>query len=126
MKEDDKNKILSGDSMKIYQIHEYYGEWEDFHDIIIGSYLKKERAEEEKFKAEAKSKELMAYSKKCNNCPYLGFDNSYSAIKDLLDKYPSYCEKASLEHTEYGINCDNYYGCYDESTFEIKEVEVIE
>ena len=34
--------------MTIYQLHEYSGEWEDYRDRIIGSYLRKERAEEEK------------------------------------------------------------------------------
>lgn len=43
--------------MKIYQLHEYGGEWEDRYDYIIGSYLRKERAEEEKVKAEKMEKE---------------------------------------------------------------------
>ena len=30
--------------MKIYQLHEYGGQWEDSFDYIIDSYLKKERA----------------------------------------------------------------------------------
>ena len=38
--------------MKIYQLHKHGGEWEDYRDVIIGSYLRKERAEEEKLKAE--------------------------------------------------------------------------
>ena len=40
--------------MTIYQIHEYNGEWDDFTDRIIGSYISKERAEEEKFKFETR------------------------------------------------------------------------
>ena len=50
--------------MKIYQLHEYSGVWEDFHDYIRGSYLRKERAEKEKVKAEAEEKELAKKSKK--------------------------------------------------------------
>ena len=36
--------------MKIYQLHKFGGEWEDSYDYIIGSYLRKERAEEETMK----------------------------------------------------------------------------
>ena len=31
--------------MKIYQVHKYSGEYEDYRDQIIGSYLRRERAE---------------------------------------------------------------------------------
>lgn len=44
--------------MKIYQLHEYKGEWEDFRDIIIGSYLRKQRAEEELAKDEAEEPDM--------------------------------------------------------------------
>ena len=43
--------------MKIYQLHERGGEWEDYYDYIRGSFLRKERAIEEKIKAEVKQKE---------------------------------------------------------------------
>ena len=110
--------------MKIYQLHEYSGEWEDFHDRIIGSYLRKERAEEEKAKAEIKEKELIERSKKCNRCPFL--ESYLSDLDDLLVKHSDYCVDAKLEENEYGIDCDNYFSHWDESTFEIKEVEVEE
>lgn len=109
--------------MLIYQLHEYGGEWEDRFDYIIGSYLKKERAEEEKVKAEAKEKELVEQDKKCNECPYL-YD-AYTTNDELL----SYCSKAKLERDEYDpdtMNCKNYYTHWDESIFEIIEVEVEE
>ena len=38
--------------MKIYQLHKYGGEFEEAYDYIIGSYFRKERAEEEKMKVE--------------------------------------------------------------------------
>lgn len=106
--------------MKIYQLHEYSGEWEDYRDRIIGSYLRKERAEEEKAKAEAKEKELVEQSNKCDDCPYL-YD-AYITNEELL----SYCSKAKLEEDDDDINCANYYSHWDEATFEIKEVEVEE
>ncbi len=32
--------------MKIYQLHEYYGEYEDYFDHIVGSFMRRECAEE--------------------------------------------------------------------------------
>ena len=57
--------------MKIYQLHEYGGEWEDSYDYIIGSYLRKERAEEEKIKAEVKDNKLVEHSNRCWACPFI-------------------------------------------------------
>lgn len=109
--------------MKIYQLHEYGGEWEDHYDYIIGSYLKKERAEEEKIKSETKENELREQGKQCSNCPFL--DNP-QALDALLSKYSDYCDKAELEESEYGVDCNNYFSKWDESSFAIEEVEVEE
>ena len=111
--------------MKIYQLHEYCGEWEDFRDYIRGSYLRKERAVEEKIKAEAKEKELTKKSKKCNNCPALDA-YPFSSFDSLFDKYCDYCSEMELEETEDGINCKNYHSMWNISDFKIKEVEVEE
>ena len=110
--------------MKIYQLHEYSGEWEDFRDYICGSYLRKERAEEEKVKAETEEKRLMEYSKRCLYCPFL--EEEADVLKDLLSEHSDYCSEMKLEATEYGYSCQNYFVKYDNSTFEIKEVEVEE
>ena len=112
--------------MKIYQLHEYSGEWEDFRDRIIGSYLRKERAEEEKDCVEVREKELIEQGKKCTHCPFLEFENTWTDIDRLLSEHLDYCTEAKLENTEYGINCSNYYHKWDESTFEVVEVEVEE
>ena len=108
--------------MKIYQLHKYSGEYEDFYDNIIGSYIKKERAEEEKVKAAAEERELIEQSKKCYKCPYLC--DAYIPNDELL----SYCPKAKLEKNEFDndIDCQNYHLHWDEATFEIQEVEVEE
>ena len=109
--------------MIIYQLHEFSGQWEDFRDYIIGSYIRKERAEEEKYNAEIKEKELIEQSGKCFACPFIEDDNEN--LDRLLSEYPNYCTKAKLNKTEYGIiNCDNYYTHWDNSIFEIKEIEV--
>lgn len=111
--------------MKIYQLHEYSGEWEDFRDHIRGSYLRKERAEEEKAKAEKLEKELVSRKRKCNNCPALDA-YPFASFDSLFAKYSDYCSEMKLEETEYGITCQNYCFKWDESTFEIIEVEVEE
>lgn len=110
--------------MKIYQLHKYGGEWEDSFDIIIGSYLRKERAEEEKTKAEAEEDRLIERSKKCNHCPFIEYP--CGNLNNLLLKYPDYCSEAKLEGDEMGIYCENYYSHWDEATFEIEEIEVEE
>ena len=111
--------------MKIYQLHEYSGEWEDFRDRIIGSYLRKERAEDEKAKAEQKEKLLIERGKRCNNCPV--FDEyPFASFDSVCTKHSDYCSEMKLEETEYGLNCKNYFHHWDDATFEIKEVEVEE
>lgn len=112
--------------MKIYQLHEYSGEWEDFRDRIIGSYLRKERAEEEKVKAEEKERLLLERGRKCNNCPFFSCENAFADINDLIEKYSYYCQESKLEETDYGVDCQNYYQHWDEATFEIVEVEIEE
>lgn len=112
--------------MKIYQLHECSGEYEDYRDRIIGSYLRKERAEEEKAKAEAKEQDLNKQEKKCQKCPFHG---SEEKLEDLLQKYPKYCDKLDMleEDEDYDmIYCDNHFFRFDESTYYIEEVEVEE
>ena len=111
--------------MKIYQLHEYSGEYEDFTDRIIGSYLREDRAKEEKIKAEIKDRELVKHSKRCINCPFLE-EKDFSNLNNLLQKYFYYCDKAELLESKFGIDCENYYSKWDNSTFKIKEVEVEE
>ena len=112
--------------MKIYQIHEYYGDWEDFRDYIRSSYLSKEKAIADKKQREEKEKQLT----RCNRCPLYDYDLEESL---QIIKAKEYCEDYELfdknqhnpELYEEG-DCVNWNPKYDESTFEIKEVEVIE
>lgn len=110
--------------MKIYQLHKCSGEWEDYLDTIIGSYLREERAIEEKIKAEAKEEELMVRGSKCNRCPFI--DEVPDDFDNLIAKHSDYCSEAKLTASEYGIDCENYYAHWDKATFHIKEVEVEE
>ena len=45
--------------MKIYQIHEYGGEWEDKYDLIVASYLSKEKAIAEKERLEKEQEDFI-------------------------------------------------------------------
>ena len=110
--------------MKIYQLHERGGEYEDYYDYIRGSYLKKERAEEEKFKAEQREKERIAQSDKCANCPFLDYEDQN--IDALLARNPDYCADAKITSGPFGFDCENYYLQFDESRFDIVEIEVEE
>ena len=111
--------------MKIYQLHEYGGEYEDFRDYIIGSYLRKERAEEEKAKAEAEEQKIREQACRCSNCPFVG--EKPAKLKTLLAKHKGYCEIMKLDaFGKYGIVCENYFTHWDNMYFEIQEVEVEE
>ena len=112
--------------MKIYQLHEYSGLWEYFHDYIIGSYLRKERAEEELDKAKTEEEELREKNNKCSECPFLG--EPFCDLDKLISEHNNYCSEKELEDSglKYGICCNNYYLKWQDSTFEIKEVEVEE
>lgn len=108
--------------MEIYQIHKYEGEYEDYSDTIVSSYLDYNKALSEKERLEQEELMLREQGTKCVNCPYIG---DYR-IEDLIDVDPGYCSKASLENTEYGVECNNYESHWDDATFEILEVNVIE
>jgi hypothetical protein len=112
--------------MIIYQLHEYTGQWEDYCDFVVGSYLKRERAEQEKIKAQINEKELIDQSKKCVNCPFLNEDWKKKDI--LLNRHKGYCSMAKLmkDNISKAIDCENFYFHADEATYEIIEVEVEE
>lgn len=123
-------------SFKIYQIHEYGGEWEDSFDYIVGSYLSKEKAEVEKKRLEEEEDELL----KCMECSvyFCTVDceldgicgeekcNEYriNKAKKHCDRYEPYTYEDKDGNDEIG--CKNYDYKGDASWFKIEEVEVIE
>lgn len=110
--------------MKIYQIHKYTGSYENFRDYIISSYLKYTKAVIEKERLAKEDLDMRERSNKCAECPHIS--GYCSKTKDLKNIHSDYCNEASLEATEYGIECNNYYSYWDDATFEIVEVDVIE
>jgi len=112
--------------MTVYQLHKYGGEWEDAYDYIIGTYLYRIRAEEEKRKAEAMVAETVAQVKKCWGCPLLDYGGTIS-IGEIMVRHGDYCDKAHLFYDEvFGMDCENYTMPVDCALFRIEEVEVIE
>lgn len=121
--------------MKIYQIHEYGGEWEDRFDYIVKSYLSKEKADAEM--EQLKSDEELA--RKCNSCP-LHFcptecdgkcdqcsERSIERAKQYCDRYEPFDEdKYNPEEYDRDDKCINYDYHMDDHFFRIEEVDVIE
>ena len=112
--------------MTIYQLHECGGQWEDHFDYIRGSYLYKNSAEKDKLIIEKTEQELQKRSQRCINCPFLDEDFAYK--DELLKEYSGYCDQADLVKSGLfdSIDCNNYASKWDDVTFYIEEVEVIE
>ena len=119
--------------MKIYQIHEYGGEWEDRFDYIVGSYLSKEKAEAEMERL--RSEEELA--RKCNSCllyfcPMECYEdcdqcNPIEQVRQYCDRYEVFDEsKHDPEEYDKNSKCVNYDYHMDDHFFRIEEVEVIE
>ena len=115
--------------MKIYQIHEYSGSYEDFCDRIVGTYLLEPKAKVEKERLEA----IEAEREKCRQCPlyvcnddnkdFCNNDCGESCHKHILSNIGKYCDKYVDDGDEH---CKNHDWHCDDCTYEIKEVEVIE
>ena len=114
--------------MTIYQIHEYGGAWEDSFDYIVGTYLDKNKAEEELKRLEEKEENRP----KCEECclyycpPNCEVDceacrQHYQKIaKEICPNFEAYYDDG-LED----IGCANYK-LEEKSYFRIKAHEVIE
>ena len=110
--------------MKIYQLHKYGGEWEDAYDHIIGSYLYKERAEQEMAKAELQNEENKKLSCHCSNCPIVDY---WKLDAEVARKCEKYCDKFKyVDMGDDGFECANYIAYLQDAHFSIEEVEVAE
>ena len=113
---------------KIYQIHEMSGEYEDYRDTIIGSYLRKEKAEEVIKTLQDEEEERRARALKCQNCPVHDYDcNNYLVISEYCKDFDDVYERGDDE--EERLFCKNEYcsyPAYDNMYYEMQEVEVEE
>lgn len=110
--------------MKIYQLHKYGGDGEDYRDCIIGSYLHKEKAEQEMAKAEQEEKLKRLQAEKCSECPCCANIEDNALMADLMRKH---CNHSDIYCDDEGeLFCKNYYYHWIDSNFNIEEVGVIE
>lgn len=125
-----KNKGIT----KIYQIHEYGGQWEDAYDYIVSSYFSEDKAIAEKERLEMEEEER----RKCESCPLYFCEDECDGDceecnKHNVEKAKAYCDKyepfdkAKHDPEEYDESdgCVNRYLHYENSYYKIEEVEVI-
>lgn len=108
--------------MKVYQVHRSGGEWEDYYDYIVASYLHEENAIKKKEELEEKQNKEIEQSKKCDECysyyEDIGFEH---CDEECFMKALSYdgeivCEKESFGYCMY-FDTENYFI----ETIEIKD-----
>ena len=115
--------------MIIYQLHETSGEYEDYMDRIVGSYMRRERAEEEKAKCEEERVYKNSRIRHCIRCPYAGsWYRENSDNRKLIDQMTKYCDHSEIFIDEDGaVLCRAYAGClFNDGEFYVEEVEVEE
>ena len=115
----------------IYQIHEMSGEYEDYRDTIVGSYLRKDRAEEVIKTLRDKEDRRRACAIKCRECPVQDYNRYYDRnFRSVINKYcEDFEEEHELDYGEEQLFCKNEYysySAYDDAYYEIQEVEVEE
>lgn len=106
----------------IYQIHEISGEYEDYRDTIVGSYLHKERAERELKKFKNALNERRIYYHKCSDCPA-----QFGCLSDEIDKIrENYdCFAAEFDDESLIEFCKNaVYSCDENASYDIEEADV--
>ena len=112
--------------MTIYQIHECSGEYEDYRDIIVGSYLNKDKAIAKMEELKHIDNERRVRAALCSECPIDDVDIMSENLDIVVRICSKYCSDAKITEDRFGYGCDNYHGYWDETTYEIEEVEVEE
>ena len=97
--------------MKIYQIHEYGGEYEHFYDYIVGSYLDREQAQEEMDRLIEQHAKRKKQEDECYEC----FRNHSESNKECYKR-----------HDDIFGGCENYAFSTDNPSFVIEADEVVE
>lgn len=110
--------------MTIFQIVEAVGCWEDYHEYIVGTYLHKQKAENE-------LAHLKATVPDCDECPY---SEEYQN-----EPFKTDCPHHKPKKVKYGENrgediyevitvytCKNCIDPYDAPSYRMKEYEVDE
>jgi hypothetical protein len=115
--------------MKIYQIHEHSGEWEDYTNVILESYFDKDVAEARLSQLEDKERNKQRARTRCAECPVNSPDfEAYKSENDVEIAAKEYCvDIPQFKTSVYHCECENneMYNYYDECTYTISEVEVL-
>lgn len=117
--------------IKAYQLKEHGGQWEDYYEYTIATYLSYEKAKEKFDELNQKSKEIEERNDKCQHCPWI-WDWDEHGEEKLRERTNEYCDKAELtiekfEDDDFEFVCKNYYeNFYDIPSYRIEEIEIIE
>ena len=114
--------------MKIYQIHEYTGEYvEDYQDRIVGSYLRKEKAFAKLEELERNEAERRIKNGYCSSCPINSSDADVDTFDVVIKKCSMHCPHAEIVKDEFfGYDCKNDGDYWGDAEYDIEEVEVEE
>lgn len=114
--------------MVVYQVHKCGGEWEEYIDIVVGTYLHKKDAEARLKECKVTAAKEQEKAAKCKACPYMLYDDIASPTISAL-KRETFMRKAKLHCADFvagDSGCDGYCWNPDVYIFNIAEVEVIE
>ena len=102
--------------MKIYQITEFGGEWEDSYEYVEKTYLSKEKAEEELNKINEELSKAKDMQELCSECKINngGTNDRKKALK-IVGKTLCECPHANLKIENEGNELNPYYYIYCEN-----------
>lgn len=112
--------------MKIYQIHETGGQYEDYFDYIVGTYLHKDKAEIAMQILIDKEELRRQEYEKCQFCPIGDLDLNADTVEVMRGACQKYCNHSQIYEALYGFECENEASYRDEVDYYLKEIEVIE
>lgn len=109
--------------MKVYQIHEIGGQYENYYNDIVGSYECPNRMQQELERLIKNEQHLFEHGEKCAHCPITNgckdMTEAFSAVKD-------YCSEHNLKEYNGHIYCNNYLIVSDRLTYKADVIEVEE
>lgn len=105
--------------MKIHQVHRSGGEWEDYYNYIVASYLHEENAMKKKEELEEEQNKRIEQSKKCDECYDYYEDIGY----EHCDK-ECFVKAVDYEGEIFCKNEDCSYMYFDMGNYSVETVEI--
>lgn len=111
--------------MTVYQIHEYTGEYEDFVDRIVATYLDPNKAQADMDRRRAEVAKLEESANKCSCCPTrtICFDD---VTENIINSIKRYCDQFDKVEIDEEIDCKNFFELWDVPSYRIRAEEVID